>query len=81
MNINPAKPSSGWIKRFAADHDEWIDVFADWDADAQEAALDLAGCIHRQTKRLKGPRKDEEAVEARVEQAALPGVTGTRGEA
>jgi hypothetical protein len=21
MNINPAKPSSGWIKRFAADHE------------------------------------------------------------
>ena len=31
--------------------DAWIDTFADWPADEQEVALDLAACVHRQTKR------------------------------
>jgi hypothetical protein len=35
--------------------DAWIDTFADWPADEQEAALDLAACVHRQTKRKAKP--------------------------
>ena len=37
--------------------DEWIDTFAQWDSAAQEAALDLAECVHRQTKRAESRRK------------------------
>ena len=35
--------------------DAWIDTFADWPADEQEVALDLAACVHRQTKRKAKP--------------------------
>ena len=35
--------------------DSWIDTFADWPADEQEVALDLAACVHRQTKRKAKP--------------------------
>ncbi len=35
--------------------DAWIDTFADWPAAEQEAALDLAACVHRQTKRKAKP--------------------------
>ena len=38
--------------------DAWIDTFADWPADEQEVALDLAACVHRQTKR-KTPKVEE----------------------
>ena len=51
--------------------DEWIDVFADWSADQQEAALDLAECVHRQTKRSESRRKPQPAADAAETQPSL----------
>lgn len=34
--------------------DEWLDQFADWDAETQEAMLDTCQLLHRQTKRREG---------------------------
>ncbi len=56
--------------------DEWIDTFADWDTDAQEAALDLAHCEHRQAKRRATRGKDEDSIEARAAQPAARAATG-----
>ena len=46
--------------------DRWLDEFADWSPEDQEAALDLCALIHRQTKRREG-RKTEAPYQAELE--------------
>lgn len=53
--------------------DEWLDTFADWDAEAQESALDLCELIHRQAKRRASKKTEEVATKtAKVEAPADP---------
>ena len=40
--------------------DRWLDEFADWGAEDQEAALDLCALINRQTKRRERKNGPEE---------------------
>lgn len=56
--------------------DEWIDVFSDWDAESQEAALDLAACVHRQTKRQEGRKQGEKAAQPAAPANGQPSLTG-----
>ena len=35
-------------------YDKWLDTFADWSVEDQEASLDLCAHIHRQAKRRAG---------------------------
>ena len=41
--------------------DEWLDQFADWDAETQEQMIDTCELLHRQTKRREGRRAPETA--------------------
>jgi hypothetical protein len=38
--------------------DEWLDQFADWDAETQEQMIDTCELLHRQTKRREGRRPE-----------------------
>ena len=43
--------------------DKWLDTFADWSAEDQEASLELCVHIHRQTKRREPkPKPDGDPV-------------------
>jgi hypothetical protein len=50
--------------------DEFLDIFADWSAEDQEAALDVAALLHRQTKR----RESRENAPERKPEPELPEV-------
>ena len=39
--------------------DEWLDQFADWDAETQEQMIDTCELLHRQTKRREARRAPE----------------------
>ena len=41
--------------------DEWLDQFADWDAETQESLIDTCELLHRQAKRREGRKGAEPA--------------------
>lgn len=45
--------------------DEWLDQFADWDAETQEQMIDTCELLHRQTKRREGRRPEPQQQELR----------------
>jgi hypothetical protein len=50
--------------------DAWLDQFADWCAKDQEAALDVANLLHRQTKRRESRSGKPEAEQNDTPEAA-----------